>query len=189
MSREQRSSAGAPERLLVRTPAGRIAMAPGEAAAVGAEVGDTLRGVTGGTVHLDGRDVSSWSVVRRISAGLVVLGQVEVAAEVSVHDHLAAVPGSRADRVAEVLATAPLLAGRGGDPAGWLSGGERQILGWLQASLLEPRVILLDGAGRGLDPSSLEWAGGVVRSWLEGGTVVLVVPGRPEEQAWAAPAA
>lgn len=133
-------------------------------------------------------DTSRWDAAKRARAGLVVLGDVTVTADVSILDHLVAIDRGRA---AEVLADAPLLAGRGGDPAGWLSGGERQVLGWLQTILVVDRVpgdrdraVVLDVAGRGLDQPTLRWAGEVVAGWVAGGVGVLVHAGRPEEELW-----
>ncbi len=63
----------------------------------------------------------------------------EVAPDVSVLDHLAATVTSPA-RARELLASAPLLAGRAGDLAGVLSGGERQVLAVLRAVATDPRV-------------------------------------------------
>ena len=107
-----------------------------------------------------------------------------VAPDVTVHDHLAAVLGDAA--AGRVLADAPLLAGRGADPAGVLSGGERRVLAWLRARTVAPRAVLLDRAGEGLDADTLAWAGRVVTAWAAAGVAVLVRAGRQEERGWAA---
>jgi ABC-type branched-subunit amino acid transport system ATPase component len=135
-----------------------------------------------GTIRVGERDVSRWDVARRASAGLVVLGDVPVAGDVNIRDHLAAIDPTGATRL---LCDAPLLAGRGGDLAGWLSGGERQVLGWLQTILVEPSVVVLDVAGRGLDQPTLLWAGEQIERWAAAGVAVAVHPGRVEEERWA----
>jgi ABC-type branched-subunit amino acid transport system ATPase component len=137
-----------------------------------------------GRILLAGRDVSRWDVARRANAGLVVLGDVPVAGDVNIRDHLAAIDPSCATRV---LRDAPLLAGRGDDLAGWLSGGERQVLGWLQTILTEPSVVVLDVAGRGLDQPTLLWAGEQIERWVAAGVAVAVHAGRVEEERWARP--
>lgn len=137
-----------------------------------------------GTAHVDGHRLRG-GPARRVRRGLAVVSGAPVAPDVSVHDHLAAVVGARGAR--RVLADAPLLHGRGDDPAGVLSGGERRVLAWLRARALEPRAVLLDGAGEGLDADTLGWAGGLVAAWTTEGVAVLVRPGRTEERAWAAP--
>lgn len=165
-------------------PGHRVEAAPGTAQLVAGEVVDVLTAgpQPPGTVVLDGRDLSRWDRARRVRAGLVVLGEVVVAPDVSILDHLVAVDRGRAH---EVLADAPLLAGRGDDPAGWLSGGERQVLGWLSTILARPSAVVLDVAGRGLDQPTLAWADRVVGGWLESDIPVLVHPGRSEEEHWA----
>lgn len=164
-------------------PAGAAVLVDGERA--DAIVG-TLVGRDGsGTVHLDGRRLRG-GPARRVRRGLAVVSDAPVAADVSVHDHLAAVAGARGAR--GLLADAPLLRGRGVDPAGVLSGGERRVLAWLRARALGPRAVLLDGAGEGLDADTLAWAGALVAAWRSEGAAVVVRPGRTEERAWAAPA-
>lgn len=138
-----------------------------------------------GTAHLDGRRLRVRSLAGRVRRGVAVVSGAPVAADVSVHDHLAAVLGRRG--AADVLAQAPLLAGRGGDPAGVLSGGERRVLAWLRARAVDPHVVVLDRAGEGLDADTLAWAGRVVADWASAGVAVLVRAGRIEEQAWARP--
>lgn len=131
---------------------------------------------------LDGRRLERAGRARRVRAGLLVVGPPELAADVSVRDHLAAV--ARPRRADALLAQIPQLASRRNDPAGVLSGGERRLLGWLAAIALAPRCVVLDRAGTGLDPASLAWAHRVVDDWLAEGGVVLVRVGRDEEARW-----
>ncbi|MEX0834902.1 MAG: hypothetical protein WD010_02345, partial [Nitriliruptor sp.] len=67
-----------------------------------------------------------------------------------------------------------------------LSGGERRLLGWARAVLLEPRTVVLDRAGTGLDATALRWATDQVLRWRADGVVALVRVGRAEEVAWTA---
>lgn len=143
-------------------------------------------GPRGWQVRVDGRRVPSGHVAARVRRGLAVVGPAPVAADVSVHDHLAAVVGSR--RAGSLLASAPLLAGRGDDPAGVLSGGERRTLAWLRTVAVRPAAVVLDRAGRGLDADTLRWADAQVAAWRREGVAVVVRPGRTEERRWADPA-
>lgn len=158
---------------------------------VGPEVVAVLLGEDRGRDHVitvEDRRVDGMSPAARVRAGLVaVTGDAPVAEEVTVRDHLGAV--APLDRVAGVLARAPLLSGRGGAPAGVLSGGERRVLAWLRARLLTPVVLLLDAAGTGADSELLAWMGREVEAHRRRGAAVLVRPGRPEEEAWLAEAA
>ncbi|MBW3657407.1 MAG: hypothetical protein KY457_02140 [Actinobacteria bacterium] len=136
-------------------------------------------------ITLDGRRIDRRGTAGRVRAGLASVSDAVVAPDVSVRDHLAAVTSVR--RADDLLASSPLLAGRGDGPAGVLSGGERRVLAVLRAVATGPRVVLLDGAGEGLDAASLAWLGDVVRDWRAAGVPVLVRPGRPEERSWLDP--
>lgn len=133
-------------------------------------------------LEVDGRRIRGRSMARRVRAGLATVSSTAVAADVTVGDHLAAAASTA--RAAELLAAVPLLADRGDDPAGVLSGGERRVLAWLTALAVAPRVVLLDRAGAGLDEAALAWAHATVDGWLDAGVAVLVHAGRPEEVSW-----
>lgn len=122
-------------------------------------------------ILLDGRELHGLPPARRVAAGLGIVDDAPVAPEVPVLDHLAASVSRR--RAEELLAGCPPLAGRGADPAGWLSGGERRLLAWLVCDAIEPAAAVLDGAFRGLDPSATAWAEQRLRRWLERGVAAL----------------
>jgi ABC-type lipopolysaccharide export system ATPase subunit len=166
----------------VRCDAGQVVALPDDDELVRALVGE--RRPDGTRVVLGGRRLDRSGTATRVRRGLAVVRGTEVADDVSVLDHLAATVGGHAAR--SLLAAAPLLAHRGDDPAGVLSGGERRVLGWLQAQAAQPRAVLLDRAGTGLDAGALRWAHEAVDRWLAAGAGVLVRPGRPEETAWIA---
>lgn len=146
-------------------------------------LGGRRRASPGDELHLDGRRLTHRSPAARVRAGLVVVGDPPLAPAVTLVDHLAAATSRRTART--LLAEVPRLAGRGDDPAGELSGGERRLLGWARAILLEPAVVVLDRAGSGLDAGALGWAQGQVARWRADGCVTLVRVGRAEELAWA----
>lgn len=169
----------------------QFVLGPGEAllldhpqadAVVAALVGWDRRGHR---VLLDGRNLSRRRPATRVRRGLAVVSGTPVAPDVSVLDHLAATAGRT--RGAALLASAPLLAGRGDDPAGVLSGGERRVLGWLRALAANPRAVVLDRAGEGLDPESLALVGGIAADWRARGVSLVVRPGRTEERSWCEP--
>lgn len=165
----------------VRVAAGEVRLLdPDETAPVLAAVLGT--GPRAATVHVAGRRVRGRSLAARVRRGLAVVSGAPVAADVNVADHLAAVVGARGARA--LLADAPLLAGRGDDPAGVLSGGERRVLAWLRAQAIDPQAVLLDRAGEGLDASTLQWTERVVARWARADVAVLVRVGRDEERAW-----
>jgi ABC-type branched-subunit amino acid transport system ATPase component len=172
-------SSDAPPATALTCEAGEVVELVGEAA-VTALVGE--RRTRGDRIELGGRRVDRRTPAGRVRAGLAVVRGTEVAADVSVRDHLVAAAGRR--RAADLLAEAPWLADRGDAPAGVLSGGERRLLGWSLARAADPRVVLLDRAGTGLDAAALAWAHRLVDGWVDRGAGVLVVVGRPEEGRW-----
>ncbi|MBW3619262.1 MAG: hypothetical protein KY461_03395 [Actinobacteria bacterium] len=133
-------------------------------------------------IRLDGRRIDRRGTAGRVRAGLALVTDAVVAPDVAVLDHLAAGTGRR--RAARLLASSPLLRGRGADAAGVLSGGERRVLAVLRAVATDPRAVVLDAAGEGLDPAGLAWVAAEVARWRAGGVAVLLRPGRPEERAW-----
>ena len=54
---------------------------------------------------------------------------------------------------AEVLELFPILAERHDQPAGYLSGGEQQMLALAQAFMTKPRLLLVDELSLGLAPT------------------------------------
>lgn len=162
-------------------PAGAIVEIPDDPRYVAALVGRADRGQRH-RVALAGRHLDRLGPAARVRAGLAAVSGTEVAQDVSVGDHLAAITGRR--RAGAALGEVPLLAGRGQDPAGLLSGGERRVLAWLVAVATAPRAVVLDRAGTGLDPAALEWAHSTLDAWLDRGVAVVIRVGRTQERAW-----
>jgi urea transport system ATP-binding protein len=126
--------------------------------------------VRGGSVHVDGTDVSRWPTDRRARGGLGYVPQGrDIFPFLSVEENLrlgargALAPGS----LDEVLGFFPALSGMLRKKGGVLSGGEQQQLAIARALLGRPKVLLLDEPTEGIQPSVVQQIEGVIASLKE----------------------
>ncbi len=118
--------------------------------------------IASGSVSLRGTDITHGAAHAMVRRGLAFVPQTEnVFTRLSVRENLlvAAQVLARADRaarIADMLALFPGLARRLGNPAGSLSGGERQMLAIARALMVRPVAILLDEPSAGLSPKLVE---------------------------------
>ena len=125
-----------------------------------------------GSVAIDGADVSGWPVHRRASLVSRVFQDpmLGTAPALSIEENLA-LAGMRGQRRGFRMALnagnrarfRDLLAGFGlgletrmGTSAGLLSGGQRQVVALLMATLSRPRILLLDEHAAALDPRTAQ---------------------------------
>jgi branched-chain amino acid transport system ATP-binding protein len=134
-----------------------------------------------GTVTLAGDRVDglpSWELVGRGVAQ--VLEGRHIFTDLSVHDNL--VVGAQGlsrselgEAVERVYARFPVLERKAGTSAGYLSGGEQQMLAISRATLRTPRLLVLDEPSLGLSPLLQEQIAGVVAQIAADGVTVLLV--------------
>jgi ABC-type branched-subunit amino acid transport system ATPase component len=79
------------------------------------------------------------------------------------------------NRIEEVLALFPDLAGRKGEVAGRLSGGQRQMLALARALMLDPKLLLLDEPSASLSPKMVGVIFDRISAVNESGTAILLV--------------
>jgi branched-chain amino acid transport system ATP-binding protein len=136
--------------------------------------------VTKGSVTLDGERISGLrpsAVVRRgvsqVMEGRRIFAEltVEENLRVGAHTNIRAVR----DRMDRVLTLFPLLAERRRRTAGYLSGGEQQMLAMGRALMAEPRYLLLDEPSLGLAPRLVAQVRDLIVEINAGGTAVLLV--------------
>jgi branched-chain amino acid transport system ATP-binding protein len=123
--------------------------------------GDDAR-VTGGRIRYYGRVVNGMLPHETCRAGIVLVPERDKIFEtLTVRENLAALrSGSAGDRAPitldRVFEYFPILAERRRQLAGYLSGGERQMLAVASALLCQPRVLLIDELSFGLAPVTAE---------------------------------
>ena len=133
-----------------------------------------------GSITLDGKDVSNLGPAALAGHGIKhVLEGRRVFKELTVEENLRV--GAYSARreydtnLARVYDLFPLLQERSGGTAGYLSGGEQQMLAIGRALMSGPRFLLLDEPSLGLAPKIVEQIRGIIVEINEQGTGVLLV--------------
>ncbi|MFA1545508.1 ABC transporter ATP-binding protein [Actinomadura chokoriensis] len=177
--------------LTLRVPQGQIVSLLGPN---GAGKSTTMRAVsgmlglhrgrlTGGRVELFGKDMTGSRASQRVRAGLAqCLEGRMVFPGLSVAENLAGGAHVRRYRGAaliaardEVLALLPRLRDLLDRKAGYLSGGEQQMLAIARALMSRPKLLLMDEPSLGLAPRIVEQVRDIIVSINEQGTSILLV--------------
>jgi branched-chain amino acid transport system ATP-binding protein len=144
---------------------------------------DIHRGrVTKGSVQLLGRDITKADASTIVRSGLAqVMEGRRIFAELSVDENLRTGAFTRRDKAGvtaaydRVMDLFPVLQPRRRDMAGYLSGGEQQMLAIGRALMAEPTILLLDEPSLGLAPLVVEQIRNIIVQVNEQGTSVLLV--------------
>jgi ABC-type branched-subunit amino acid transport system ATPase component len=136
-----------------------------------------------GSVVIDGVDLTGQSPEAILRAGVVQVPQrnglfarLTVRQNVLMGAYVIRRQRQRIEKRYDELAQQfPLLAERPDVVAGALSGGQRRVVEFARAMMLEPRVVLLDEPTLGLDPRSLATIRESVRTMNAAGATVLMV--------------
>jgi len=135
---------------------------------------------TKGSVSLDEHaihDLKPAAIVRRgitqVMEGRRTFAELTVEENLKLGAHTN--PKGRAAGVARVLSLFPVLAKRRRDTAGYLSGGEQQMLAMGRALMSDPRYLILDEPSLGLAPRLVEQVRDLIVEINRHGTGVLLV--------------
>ncbi len=136
--------------------------------------------ITKGEIRLDGKPIHNRKAPAIVAAGMSqVLEGRRVFTEFTVEENLR-VGGhtrkhGRAEAIAEVYDLFPILAERRRSTAGYLSGGEQQMLAMGRALVAGPSFLLLDEPSLGLAPRIVQQIRDIVVQINQRGTTVLLV--------------
>ena len=164
----------------------RLAVKPGETVSVIGRNGvgkstllATIMGHTtlhGGTIALQGRDISRLVTYRRVAAGLGFVPQErEIFPSLSVRENLdvAARPGAWTYKT--VCELFPRLAERATNRGNQLSGGEQQMLAIARALIGNPSILLMDEPSEGLAPVIVEELARAIKRLAAEGELAMIV--------------
>jgi branched-chain amino acid transport system ATP-binding protein len=135
-----------------------------------------------GDIRLNGEPIAGLSPERiaRMGIGLVPQGR-RVFASLSVRENLVVARRTRGAGTAkswsieDVFATFPRLRERHGQPAGFLSGGEQQMLAIGRALVSNPQLLMLDEPSEGLAPLIVHEVGETLLKLKAQGHSILLV--------------
>ncbi|GAA4429341.1 ABC transporter ATP-binding protein [Actinokineospora soli] len=113
--------------------------------------------------------------VAQVMEGRRVFAELTVEENLRVGAHTRRARARAKESMARVLDLFPVLARRRGSTAGYLSGGEQQMLAIGRALMAAPRLLLLDEPSLGLAPKLVEQVRDIVAEINAQGTSVLLV--------------
>lgn len=136
--------------------------------------------IRSGTVTLRGSDISNLPAHDLVARGVGYVPQrANVFPSLTVEDNLRMGlflnPRGWDERFAAVVEIFPLLAERAEQRAGYLSGGERQMVAIGRALMMNPSVLLLDEPSAGLSPANQDLVFERVRGIADSGVSIVMV--------------
>ena len=139
-----------------------------------------LLNLTQGKVMLNDEDITNMPTEDVVRHGVCYVPQTEnIFPSLTVQENLEMGAYVRNDdfrpRLKEVFDLFPPLAEKRKQPAGLLSGGQRQMVAMGKAIMVEPRILMLDEPTAGLSPKLRHEIFGIIKTVHETGTPILMV--------------
>ena len=137
--------------------------------------------VQGGTVELNGEDITALPVARRVGRGIALAPEGRrLFGDLSVRENLmiggyARPARDEAQNRARVIELFPRLGERLDQAAGTLSGGEQQMLAIGRALMAQPRLLMIDEVSLGLMPAAVDVCYAAIHRLKEAGISILLV--------------
>lgn len=135
----------------------------------------------GGTIHLNGQDLTPIPAYERLNLGLAlvpegrgIFGRLTVVENLLMGAHRRE-KANLHDEIQQIFGLFPRLGERQKQLAGTLSGGEQQMLAIGRALMGKPQLLLLDEPSMGLAPIIVQRIFEIVRTINQQGTAVLLV--------------
>jgi branched-chain amino acid transport system ATP-binding protein len=134
-----------------------------------------------GKVMLDGEEVGSWPVPRRIARGIAIVPENRrLFGQMTVLENLelgAVLRGSDSldEDFERIYSLFPRLHERRAQLAGTLSGGEQQMVAMGRALMSRPKLLLMDEPSMGLSPALVQQNFRIIKEVHESGVAVLMV--------------
>jgi branched-chain amino acid transport system ATP-binding protein len=163
-------------------PAGRVLALLGPN---GAGKSSILKGIAGtahtsGTITFAGRNISRRAPHRRVLDGMAIVPQgrrvfVDMSVEENLVVSLRGNAAARRERLQGVWEHFPRLYERRNIRAGYLSGGEQQMLTLGRALMSKPRALLLDEPSLGLAPKLVTFVFEKIQEIIETDVAVIIV--------------
>ncbi len=129
-----------------------------------------------GDIRFDGHDLTDLAPARIVNLGVAqVMEGRRIFATMTVEENLRAAGFGDSDALDEVMTRFPRLAERRRQSAGFLSGGEQQMLAIGRALMTRPRLLVLDEPSLGLAPLLVASIAEAISDIRASGTTVLLV--------------
>lgn len=167
----------------VKVSAGRIATIIGPNGAGKSTMIKTIAGVLKrreGSIRIDGKEIGGMSASEIARNGVSYVPQeANVFRQLTVTENLEMgswiEPSEFDNRYEKVCSLFPILKERAKVRAGNLSGGQRQMVAFGMALMVEPKVLLLDEPSAGLSPAMVEQMFDIIKQVNKTGIAVLMV--------------